>query len=101
MERTLTRASRSHLQPVEISKRLVRAMESVQSVGVEGIIVPNVYDVFLSPDDFAHFEPIRRSLTQNLAAHLGRVARQRRFHMMSRPVVRIHVNDALTPGDVR
>src|SRR5438105_4925168 len=51
MERTFTRASRSSLQPVEIGKRLVRAMESEQSVGVEGILVPNVYDVFLSRDN--------------------------------------------------
>jgi hypothetical protein len=51
MERTFTRATHSHLQPVEISKRLVRAMEGRQAVGAQGILVPNVYDVFLSDRD--------------------------------------------------
>lgn len=90
MERSFTRASGSHLQPVEIGKRLVRAMESEQSVGVEGVIVPNVYDVYLNPMDFSQFQAARRSMTQNLETHLGRVARQRRFRMVSKPIVRLH-----------
>ena len=101
MERTFTRATRSHLQPVEIGKRLVRAMEAEQSVGMEGVLVPNAYDVFLHPDDLAHFEPMRRSLTQNLESNLGRVARQRRFHLTSRPIVRLHATGDVTAGNVR
>ncbi len=101
MERTFTRAARSHLQPVEIGKRLVRAMDSQQSIGTEGVLVPNVYDVFLSPEDYAHFEPMRRSLAQNLEAHVGRVARQRRFHLVSRPIVRLQADDNVGVGNVR
>lgn len=101
MERTFTRAARSHLQPVEIGKRLVRAMESEQSVGVEGVLVPNVYDVHLSPYDYDHFLPLRRSLTQNMETHLGRVARQRHFYLVSKPVVRLSKDGALQPGSVR
>jgi hypothetical protein len=76
-------------------------MDSQQSVGVEGVLVPNVYDVFLSSYDYAHFEPMRRSLAQNLESHLGRVARQRRYYLVSRPVVRFHRNDTLPAGDIR
>ncbi len=101
MERTFARATRSQLHPVEIGKRLARAMESEQSVGVEGVIVPNVYDVYLSREDYLHFEAARRSLARNLEAHLGRVARQRRFHMMARPMVRLDMDEHLSSGDVR
>jgi hypothetical protein len=101
MERGFTRATRSQLQPVEIGKRLVRAMESEQSVGMEGVLVPNVYDVFLNPIDFQHFEPMRRSLAQNLEAHLGRTARQRRYRMVSRPIVRLHRSQGVLVGTVR
>ncbi len=100
MERTFTRAARSPLQPVEIGKRLVRAMEAEQSVGVEGVLVPNVYEVFLSSYDYAHFEPMHRSFAQNMEAHLARAARQHRFHMVSRPLVRLHVDDTLSHGDI-
>jgi len=101
MERTFTRAARSHLQPVEIGKRLVRAMESEQEVGMDGVIVPNVYDIFLSKTDFAHFQPMLRSLTRNMEAHVGRVARQRHFQLMSRPVVRFHEQSNMQAGDIR
>jgi len=101
MERTFTRATRSHLQPVEIGKRIVRAMESQQSVGVDGVIVPNVYDVHLSPRDYAEVEPMRRSLAKQMEQHVGRVARQRRFVLVSRPVVTLQSEDKLSAGDVR
>ena len=101
MERTFTRATRSHLQPVEIGKRLVRSMESDQSVGVDGVEVPNVYDVHLSPDDFEYFRPQRRSLTEKLEAHVARTARQRRFVLASRPRVYLAEDRTLDPGDVR
>ncbi|GAC1319962.1 MAG: DUF3662 and FHA domain-containing protein [Chloroflexota bacterium] len=101
MERTFTRAARSHLQPVEIGKRLVRAMETEQSVGVQGVIVPNVYEVHLSRHDYVHFEPMRRSLTKNMESHVGRVARQRRLQLVARPVVRLAEDARLSPGDIR
>lgn len=100
MERTFTRATRSPLQPVEIGKRLVRSMEAEQSVGIEGILVPNVYDVSLSSYDYAHFEPMHRSFAQNMESHLARAARQHQFHMVSRPLVRLHVDNTLSPGDI-
>ncbi len=100
MERTFARAARSPLQPVEIGKRLVRAMEAEQSVGIEGVLVPNVYDVFLSPFDYEHFEPMHRSFTANMEGHVARAARQHRFRMVSRPLVRLHLDDTINPGDM-
>jgi hypothetical protein len=101
MERSFTRAAHGKLQPVEIGKRLVRAMESQQQVGVGGILVPNVYDVYLSRVDYAHFQPARRSIATDLGTHLSRVARQRRFQLVSKPVVRLHEDEHLSPGDIR
>lgn len=101
MERMFSRAAGSTLQPIEIGKRLTRAMESEQSVGVEGILVPNVYEVFLSPEDYEHFGPARRAHARDLETHLARVVRQRRYHMVARPLVRILVDHGLSPGEVR
>jgi hypothetical protein len=100
MERTFTRATGSHLQPVEIGKRVVRAMEVEQSVGMEGVLVPNMYNVYLSPDDYGHFEAALGSMSKNLESHLGRVARQRGYHMMSRPVVQLRLDKELNAGDL-
>ena len=100
MERTFTRAAGSQLQPVEIGKRLVRTMEGHQSVGVEGVLVPNVYDVYLSPADYEQFKDARNSMARNLEAHLGRMSRQRGFHMVSRPKVMLRADKEIHTGDM-
>jgi Protein of unknown function (DUF3662)/FHA domain len=100
MERSFTRATGSRLQPVEISKRLIRAMESAQSVGMEGVLVPNVYDVRLSSEDYEQYRQGRASIAGNLEANLARAARQRGFHMVGRPLVRLEVDRLLHEGAI-
>lgn len=76
-------------------------MESEQTVGVEGVIVPNVYDVYLSPQDWSQYAPAERSHRSRMEAHLARTARAKQFHMMSRPLVRIEKDPSLSRGDFR
>jgi hypothetical protein len=76
-------------------------MEGQQSVGPGGIMVPNVYDVYLSPPDFAHYEAARRSLSRNLESHVGRTARQRRFQLVSHVTVDLKEDQSLSAGDMR
>lgn len=99
MERTLTRSSRSRLQPVEIGKRLARVMDADQVVGPTGVRVPNIFDVELSSIDFNQFRPIQSSVIQELETYLARVARDRLFVMASRPIVRLHASDDFKPGE--
>jgi hypothetical protein len=101
MEHSFTRATGSHLQPVEIGKRVVRSMESAQRVGMDGVLVPNVYNVYLSPPDYDHYKAASASLAREVESHLGRVARQREFTMVARPLVRLDMDQQLSSGDIR
>lgn len=100
MERTLTRPPHSRLQPVEIGKRLARVMDADQVVGSLGVRVPNIYDVELSSADFAQFKPIQSSVTNELETYLSKVARDRLFVLASPPIVRLHNNQDLRPGEI-
>lgn len=100
MERTLTRSSHSRLQPVEIAKRLARVMDADQVVGALGVRVPNIFDVDLSSVDFAQFKPIQSSVTAEIEAYLARVARDRMFVLASPPIVRLHTNQEMHPGEI-
>jgi hypothetical protein len=100
MERTLTRTPHAQLQPIEIAKRLARVMESDQVVSTLGVRVPNIYDVELSPIDFDQFKPVQSTVTRDLETHLARVARERLFHPASAPIVRLHRNTDLRPGEI-
>lgn len=99
MERTFSRAAGSRLQPVEIAKRLARIMDAEQVVSVLGVRVPNIFDVELSPVDFAQFKPIRGSVANEMETYLARVARERLFVLASPPIVRLHCREDLKPGD--
>lgn len=100
MERTLTRSPHSRMQPVEIGKRLARVMDADQVVGTLGVRVPNIFDVELSPLDFAGFKPIQTSVTNELETYLTRVARDRLFVLSSPPIVRLHSNPSLRGGEI-
>ena len=89
------------LQPVQIGKRVIRAMESHQTISVSKTFVPNSYVVSLSPSDFAQFEQYRRSLEQDLSEAILGAARDRNYTLLAFPTVEIERDEALPPGDLR
>lgn len=89
------------LQPVQIGKRLIRAMESHQTISLSKTFVPNSYVVSLAPSDFAQFEQYRRSLERDLSEAVLGAARDRNFTLLAFPTVEIERDEDLPPGDLR
>jgi hypothetical protein len=89
------------LQPVLLTKRIERAMDSGKTFGAAGVIVPNRYDLHLHPADFAAFEPYRGSLEDDLAHGAAARARRERYHLVARPSVTLVADPAVPRGDVR
>lgn len=89
------------LQPVQIAKRLIRAMEANQTISLSKTFVPNSYVVSLGATDFAQFEQYRKSLERDLAETVLGAARERSFTLLAYPTVEIEKDDELPPGDVR
>jgi hypothetical protein len=89
------------LQPVQIAKRLIRAMEAHQTISLSKTFVPNSYVVSLAPTDFSQFEQYRRSLERDLAETLLGAARERNYTLLAYPSVEIERDDDLPPGDIR
>jgi hypothetical protein len=89
------------LQPVQIAKRVIRAMEAHQTISLNKTFVPNSYVVSLSPSDFSQFEQYRRSLQQDLAESVLAAARERTYTLLAFPSVEIERDEDLPPGDLR
>ena len=89
------------LQPVQIAKRLIRAMESHQTISLSKTFVPNSYVVSLSPADYAGFEQYRRTLEQDLAEAILGAARDRNYTLLAFPSVEIERDEDLPSGDLR
>jgi hypothetical protein len=68
VEGVFARAFRSGLRPVELGRRLVREMDDNRSVDVRGrTVVPNAFEVELSPTDYEQFAEIRDTLARELS----------------------------------
>lgn len=87
LEGSFTRWLQSPLQPVELARRLEKAMEEQRSIGVGKVYVPNEYRILLSPESYAQFEPFRASLERELVEYLVGLAREREYTLIRRPVV--------------
>jgi len=95
VEGSVARIFRSSIQPVEIARRLEKAMESNQTLSVKRVIVPSFYRVFLNPQDFANFQPVRQQIEQELATYLSELAAERNFTMLDLPRVEITEDPAV------
>ena len=95
------RLFRARLQPVQIAKRVIRAMEAHQTISLAKTFVPNSYLVSLSPTDYAQFEQYKRSLERDLAEAVLGAARDRSFTLLAYPTVEIEQDADQAPGDLR
>jgi predicted component of type VI protein secretion system len=101
IEGSFGRVFRTRLQPVELARKLERAMEDHLTITSDRRIAPNIYDVYLSSKDYTQFEPNARALAQQLSESLIRVARDRRYTLNTRPLIRFHSDERLVTGQVR
>jgi pSer/pThr/pTyr-binding forkhead associated (FHA) protein len=98
LETSFARAMRGRLQPVEIAKRLARAMERDRTVGMGEVWAPNQYEVRLSPKDYASLESYRQVLERRLADYLAGHARERDLTLLDAPIVILMADAAVSEG---
>ncbi|RRR65493.1 MAG: DUF2662 domain-containing protein [Candidatus Viridilinea halotolerans] len=101
VEGSVARLFRSPVQPVELARRLERAMEGQQTISVNRVIVPSFYRAFLHPQDFAAFQPVRAQFEQEMATYLSDLAKERGFSMLEHPKVELAEDGAVTRRSIQ
>jgi FhaA, N-terminal domain/FHA domain len=101
VEGSLAEITTGHLHPIEIAKKLARAMDSGQTIGAGGPLAPNSYTVEVNAADYAVFSPFSQSLERELASYLRALATERGFSFVARPQVTIVENGSLRPRRIR
>jgi pSer/pThr/pTyr-binding forkhead associated (FHA) protein len=89
------------IQPISLSKRIERAMDTNKTYGQAGVIVPNHYALHLHPSDFEGFASYRNALEDDLAHGVLARARHERYSLVARPRVTIVADDATRRGEIR
>ncbi len=89
----------SRIEPVEVARKLERAMEDNTLLQSEGRrLAPNVYDIYLSIKDHQQLSPGQASLISDWQNHLVEFARQRHYTLKTVPIIRLHSDTSLSSG---
>ena len=101
VEGFFARAFRSGVQPIELAKAVQRYAQDNQHVTADGVVVPNVYRVTVSPKDHDRLEGFGASLPRELAEVIVRTASERGWLLRGPAKVRIAVDDGVKLGRFR
>jgi Protein of unknown function (DUF3662)/FHA domain len=93
------RAFRSHVQPVELARKLAKEMDEHKTISVSRVYVPNEYLLYLSPADREQFRGYEDSLLTELADYLAEHARREGYALLSTPRVVMDEDDELELGE--
>lgn len=94
-----SRAFSSQVQPVEIARKLAKEMDAHRTASVSRVYVPNQYTVYLSAEDHERLEGYERSLEQELSGYLLEHARRHDYALLTRPEVKLEVDERLRLGE--
>ncbi len=100
-ERPSARLFRTRLQPLQLQRRIERAMEAERRVTLDRTIVPNRFVVHLNPDDLAAFGDLTETLAVELADGALTFARARHFSLADRPRVDLQADARVQRADIR
>jgi hypothetical protein len=100
-ERPTARLFKTRLQPVQLQRRIERAMENERLSGAGRTLVPNRFRVYLNPDDLAEFGDLSSALAAELADGALSFARAHHYTLVDRPRVELVANRHLNRSEIR
>lgn len=103
VERPFASIFRSKLQPVQVSRRLERALEDNAHLLGDGRrpLAPEVYYIYLSDNDYQQLSTVATDLIKDWQQHLIDFARQHRYTLRSIPAIHVEPRSDLRIGEVR
>ncbi len=93
-----SRTFKSNVQPVELARKLAKEMDDHRTISVSQVYVPNIYTVFLAPEDREQFATYEASLRTELAGYLAEHARREAYTVPGRLRVLIETAEELDIG---
>lgn len=98
VEGVFAKVFRSGLQPVELGRRLTREMDLRRSVGVNGLVAPNHFEILLSQGDTDRFASFADALKRELVETVREHARGERYNFLGPVSIEMKVESSLSDG---
>lgn len=83
----------ARLQPVEIAKELVKVMLEHKQVSVTQVYVPNIFRVFLHPNDWGPLASFGEAFLIEVAKYIYAEGQRQGYTFLTKPVVEIFADD--------
>jgi len=99
VEGVFGRAFKTHVQPVELARKLIKEMDDHRSVSVSKIYVPNEYEIYLSEPDREQFADYEPALVDELRDYLVEHARREGYVLLSQPTIVFKTDADLDLGE--
>ena len=93
------RAFRTHVQPIELARKLAKEMDDHRTVSLSRTYVPNEYLIYLGPQDRERYEGVEHEVLDELAGYLMEHARRERLALVSRPKIEFRTDEQLALGE--
>ena len=93
------RAFRTHVQPVELARKLAKEMDEHRTISVSRVYVPNEYSVYLSEPDREQLKSYEGSLIGELQDYLVEHAKRESYALLTPPKVVMHSDPDLSIGE--
>ncbi len=100
-ERPSARLFRTRLQPVQLQRRIERAMETERLATSDRTLVPNRFVVHVHPSDLDGFGEMTGTLATELADGALAFARAHHYTLVDRPRVDLLADPAIERADIR
>ena len=100
-ERPSARLFRARVQPIQLQRRIERAMEAERLTTSDRTLAPNRFVVHLNPADLAEFGDMTGSLASELADGALSFARAHRYTVVDRPRVDLLADPTVERTDIR
>ena len=99
VEGAFNRAFKTHVQPVELARKLAKEMEEHKTVSISRVYVPNHYVIFLSEGDREQFQSYEVALKKELSDYLPEKARDDGLALVTRPQIEFKTDARLQIGE--
>ena len=99
-ERQSARLFRTAIRPIQVQRRLERAMEGDRTRDGVRTVVPHRFVIRLHPDDLAALRATAPQLASTLADGALAFARAHGYTLLDRPVVALRADPGTAPGDI-